>query len=112
MSESDHAWATAVTFITIAGIAGFAVLARGLGVAFAVPVGILSVIGAAVVLRGPVGKALARRLEGGASQPPPEEVLLELDELRQRMLELEERVDFSERLLAQGRSTPDAAPRR
>lgn len=64
----------------------------------------------AVMMRGPLGKAIASRI-GGESSPgtPPElsaEVLGELDDLRQRVFELEERVDFSERLLAQGRQAP------
>ncbi|HET9066308.1 MAG TPA: hypothetical protein VFN22_10865 [Gemmatimonadales bacterium] len=55
--------------------------------------------------RGPVGQAIADRLRGG---PPhaefgevPEEIYAELDDLRTRMLEMEERQEFSERLLAQ-----------
>ena len=67
---------------------------------------------AVIVLRGPLGKALARRLEG----PPalPDTSAQQLDDLHVRMAdlesqvgrlhELEERLDFAERLLAQGRS--------
>jgi hypothetical protein len=66
---------------------------------------------ATAVLRGPLGKALARRLEG----PPalPDTSAQQLDDLQVRMAdlevqvgrmhELEERLDFAERLLAQGR---------
>lgn len=61
----------------------------------------------AVVARGPLGRALGRRIAGEETNPlPPDlpgELLGELDELRTRVMELEERVDFSERLLAQGR---------
>lgn len=46
----------------------------------------------------PAGKAWARRLEGRA-QPDPR-LLDELDGLRQRVGELEERLDFTERVLA------------
>jgi hypothetical protein len=47
----------------------------------------------------PLIKAWSRRLErGSAPDPSPNE---ELEELRHRVAELEERVDFSERLLAQ-----------
>jgi len=94
-----------MTPIILAGLAMFVLVARSLGVAFAIPVGIIGAISVAVVLRGPIGKALARRLEG--DQPsiaaPSDEVLAELDDLRSRVLELEERVDFSERLLASHR---------
>jgi hypothetical protein len=78
-------------------------------------------IGAAAValLFGPIGSALARRLGGraelGDSQAEIEEMrarvtgeveqlhtrLGEMDSLHARVLELEERVDFTERLLAQ-----------
>jgi hypothetical protein len=58
------------------------------------------------IFHGPVGQALARRLSGGAGAGP--EVLGEVEELRQqlehvqqRLLDAEERLDFSERLLAQ-----------
>ena len=61
----------------------------------------------------PLIRALARRIEGGA---PSAEVQVELDGLRERvrqleemqprMAELEERVDFTERIVAKGRE-PD-----
>ena len=65
-----------------------------------------------LILRGPLGKALARRIEGGSSQvdsrvvPVVEELqgrVAELEERAERIHELEERLDFAERLLAQGR---------
>ncbi len=62
-----------------------------------------------LILLGPVGKALARRLEGPSAGL--DRIREELEELRAhavdsealaaRVAELEERVDFSERLLAQ-----------
>lgn len=71
-----------------------------------IPIWGISLAALAVVARGPVGKALGRRIAGddqGALPPElPAEILGELDDLRQRVLELEERVDFSERLLARG----------
>lgn len=61
----------------------------------------LGVAGAAwLISRGPIGQALAARLHPGSGELP-EAVLAELDELRGRVAELEERQDFSERLLAQ-----------
>ncbi len=65
-----------------------------------------------VILRGPLGKALARRIEGASGQvdthlfPVVEELqgrVAELESRVERMHELEERLDFAERLLAQGR---------
>ena len=47
----------------MAAIIGYVVLAAELGEGFAIPVAIIATISAAVILRGPVGKALARRLE-------------------------------------------------
>ncbi len=50
----------------------------------------------------PVGKAIAERIRhqgGGGPQDP--ELLADVDALRQEVAELHERVDFTERLLAQ-----------
>jgi hypothetical protein len=67
----------------------------------------------AVILRGPIGKALADQLRGGSDREEPtevpEEVYAELDDLRARLSELEERQDFSERLLAQQRQQQEPA---
>lgn len=93
----------------IIGLPGWFGLAFMLGPGFAIPTTIVGMVAAAVVLIGPVGKALARRLEGRTALAPPEEILVELDELRSRLVELEERMDFSERLLAQGRTEPGEA---
>jgi hypothetical protein len=55
-----------------------------------------------LALKGPVGKALGDRLLGdSAAAGLSEEDLAELEDLRNRVAELEERQDFSERLLAQ-----------
>jgi len=52
----------------------------------------------------PVGRAVAERIRGkhGAAAPDPQ-VYEELDQLRHDMTELQERVDFTERMLAKGR---------
>ena len=59
---------------------------------------------------GPVGSALARRL-GGRPEPSEshaeiehmnERMTTEVDDLRSRLAEVEERLDFAERLLARG----------
>ena len=57
------------------------------------------------ILRGPIGEALARRIGGdrlsGAAQDG------EVAELRTRLAELEERVDFTERVLLQERQAAE-----
>jgi hypothetical protein len=58
-----------------------------------------TIIPLALVFGIPVAKALARRIEAQTA-PRDEPPLAELEELRQRVAELEERVDFTERLLA------------
>src|SRR5690606_39423679 len=83
---------------------------------FAIPAIMMLGIGGTIVLRGPLGKAIARRIEGmDAPEVDVEPVLQELDEVRARMLELEERMDFTERLLAREREAvalPPAGERR
>jgi hypothetical protein len=49
----------------------------------------------------PVGKALAERIRHGAVPAPDPELLAEVDALRRDVAELQERVDFAERLLSQ-----------
>jgi hypothetical protein len=98
------------------------VIALDLGRGYAIPVTIIGAIATAAVLTGPVGQALGKRISGEAGGDlPPEQVLGELDELRTRIAELEERADFSERLLARQRDADrvagpdgeaDAGPRR
>ena len=106
-SDQTAAIATGVAVTAAALATGFAIVAVNLGLGFAIPVGIVALISAGVVFRGPLGQALARRLEGGTVQQADQEALLHaLDEVRGRMAELEERVDFAERLLSQSRE-PD-----
>lgn len=55
----------------------------------------------------PVGKALADRIRHGPSSGAPDPdpgVLAELEQLRSDVTDLQERVDFAERLLAQKQS--------
>lgn len=66
--------------------------------------------------QGPVGQALARRIQGKGGLPDSE-VLAELEDLRgqleqvqQRLADTEERLDFSERLLAQRSEGAPVAP--
>ena len=70
-----------------------------------IPIWFAAMGAAAFTLRGPLGKALAERISGrlGAEDAVvqvPEALYAEIDELRARVGELEERVDFSERLLS------------
>jgi hypothetical protein len=90
--------------LSVVGLCGYVLLALRLGIPFAIPVGIISALSVAVVLRGPLGHAISRRLEG---TPPAasDEVFAELDDLRNRVVELEERQDFTERLLTQVRES-------
>jgi hypothetical protein len=106
MSErGDNSVLTGVLVLAGIAAAGFTMVAVRVGEAFAIPVGIVAFIAAAVVLRGPLGTALARRLEGGRNVPEHDvQALVEqLDTVRDRLAELEERVDFTERVLSRQR---------
>lgn len=67
---------------------------------------VMTVLGVTIVkvMNGPVGKALARRMGHGTDGEDPfaeTEVLQErLDALEHRLLETEERLEFTERLLS------------
>jgi hypothetical protein len=69
---------------------------------------------AITIILWPVMRALARRLEGKSADPGlRDEVerlqhrLEELDALQGRVAELEERVDFTERILVRGQESPE-----
>jgi hypothetical protein len=117
--ESRHAqgswWAPLVV-----GVFGMMVFGGLMGAtaklgAASIPIWGITMVAAMVVLRGPVGKAIGQRITGEAAEAPPvldvpSEVYAELDELRARVLELEERQDFAERLLADRvRAEPDGS---
>ena len=55
------------------------------------------------VFSGPIGAALAERIRGGAPPAGDHALAAEVDHLRGRLAEVEERLDFAERLLAQAR---------
>jgi predicted HAD superfamily phosphohydrolase len=100
MSSKDiESISMTVLGVVVAAAVSYAVVAVRLGEGFAIPVGIIAAMACAVVLRGPVGQALARRLSGDTSASS-DEVLQNLDDLRGRLSELEERLDFTERVLA------------
>jgi F0F1-type ATP synthase membrane subunit b/b' len=55
------------------------------------------------IFRGPIGVAIAERIRGGAAPAEDPALAAEVDHLRGRLAEVEERLDFAERLLAQAR---------
>jgi hypothetical protein len=58
----------------------------------------------------PIGKAIAERIRSHGAVPQHDpELLAEVDALRQDVSELQERVDFAERLLAQQQERPQVA---
>jgi len=87
---------------------------------FVAMIALAVVIGTTLVLRGPMGKALAEWIRGWSKTDEQwmamkaakhgvvlggdtERLLAELDELKRRVAEAEERLDFTERLLAKDR---------
>lgn len=70
----------------------------------------LAVVGGAVLVLWPLARALARRLEGGGRDVDTlrqelaalRQHVHDLEAGQQRVLELEERLDFAERMLAAG----------
>jgi hypothetical protein len=59
-------------------------------------------IGLMKIFRGPVGEAFADRLRGQSAGSPDPVTAAEVESLKQRLAEVEERLDFAERLLSQG----------
>jgi hypothetical protein len=58
----------------------------------------------------PIGRAIAERIRSHGALPMPDpELLAEVDALRRDVSELQERVDFTERLLSQGQERPQVA---
>src|SRR5690349_5746270 len=95
--QRDDSAFGALAFMAAFGAAGFTIVSVSLGPGFAIPVGIIAAAAVAIVLRGPVGQALARRLDGRTAQPGESEAVLHaLDEVRGEVAELAERVDFTE----------------
>ncbi len=60
----------------------------------------------------PIGKAYAERIRAKTHElaPPDPQLLAEIDDLRAQMSELHERVDFTERLLAERRDPSQLPP--
>jgi Tfp pilus assembly protein PilO len=72
----------------------------GAGIVIAI---IVFVLGMARILRGPVGEALADRVRHGPRTRTDATLMAEIDGLKAQLAEVEERLDFAERLLAAGR---------
>ena len=66
-------------------------------------------VGLLILGLGPIGRALGRRIDGRSAPQLAErgQQEAELEVLRDRVGELEERLDFAERLLAAGKRTDD-----
>lgn len=75
--------------------------------AASIPIWAMVIGGAVLVLRGPLGARLLDSMANRDRDPELEQadpaMLQELDDLRTQMAELQERVDFAERLLARER---------
>jgi hypothetical protein len=105
VSEDNKEWITgAFIGIGLAGLGFFGALAAASATLgpIAVPIWALAVGLVAVTVKSPIAKAFADRLSGRHGPEVvevPQELYSELDELRARVLELEERQDFAERLL-------------
>jgi hypothetical protein len=79
----------------------------------------LGFFAACAIVLFPLMRAIARRIEGRATAPDPalrgelEELkvrLSEVEHMQHRVAELEDRVDFAERLLAQRREADRVGP--
>jgi hypothetical protein len=66
-------------------------------------------LGLVKIFNGPLARALADRLRGRSGAELDPALLAEMDQVRERLAEVEERLDFAERLLARG-SQPDQIP--
>jgi hypothetical protein len=72
-----------------------------------IPISLFFSVAAVVVLRGPLGRALADRIahrRGGLDDGQSGEIEGRLEDVQYRLQELEERLDFTERIVAQERN--------
>ncbi len=67
---------------------------------FIIPVVAILAGAATVIARGPIGQALARRIGGDVPSGDHHELQGEIDALVERLTDVEERMDFAERLLS------------
>ena len=65
----------------------------------------IALVGLAFLLAkvfGPIGAAVGSRLRGRRDDPSDRRLASEVDQLQARLAEVEERLDFAERILARG----------
>ena len=74
------------------------------------------VTGVVLIFRGPLGRAIARRIEGDVGSSP--EIEARLNDLEARLIageqeraELAERLDFTERMVLEAKDRPKGLPR-
>jgi hypothetical protein len=76
---------------------------------FLVPMTLFVSMAAIFIFRGPLGKAIGERIAGGKIEgdvmAETEALQADVDELRHRLGEVEERLDFTERMLARQKDT-------
>lgn len=107
MSREKQEWiGSAFVGIGLGAMALFGALAAASATLgpVAVPIWAIAAFMVISLLKSPMAKAFADRLAGravDAGDAVPPELYAELDELRARLTEMEERQDFAERLLAQ-----------
>ena len=80
---------------------------------FLVPISMFLTIGAVLIFRGPMGKAIGERIAGrtpGVDHAETDALRADLEEMRYRMIDLEERVDFAERMLAKHKDADQLPP--
>ena len=83
---------------------------------FLVPITMFLTIGAVLIFRGPFGKALAERMAKGDRQMSTgdagetEALRAEVEDLCWRLGEVEERLDFAERVLARHKDAGQLPP--
>ena len=103
---SDREWiGSAFVGIGLAGLGLFGALAAAAATLgpIAVPIWGMALGMVAITVRSPIGKAFAERISArSTAEELPPELYAELEDLRARMVEIEERQDFAERVLAKG----------
>ena len=80
---------------------------------FLVPITMFLTIGAVLIIRGPMGKAIGERIAGKHPEIDHGEtdaLRAEIEDMRYRMIDLEERVDFAERMLAKQKGADRLPP--
>ena len=107
MSRDKQEWiGSAFVGIGLGAMGLFGALAAASAVLgpVSVPVWAIAAFIVVMLLKSPMAKAFSERLSGRAVEAGdniPSELYAELDELRARLADMEERQDFAERMLAQ-----------